>query len=260
MSSHSPFSNAVARNINKTFGQAIHQYNMISHNDKIAVAISGGFDSLTLLWFLKKRLPRIPIQYELLCIHVDPGFENGFATMLHQYVQSLDITIQIKYTDIGRIAHGEANRENPCFLCSKLRRKQIFDIAEKNACNKVALGHNKDDLIETLMINMFYAGEISCMKPMQPFFNGKLTLIRPLAYTDSDIIRKFARQFQLPQFINPCPSAMNSKRSDIRKMLTALYKNNQKIKGNLFRAMHNVRTDYLLPQKDTMNERCSKRA
>jgi len=260
MSSKSPFSNAVARQINKSIGQAIHQYNMISHNDKIAIAVSGGYDSLTLLWFLIKRLPRIPIQYKLVCIHVDPGFDGGYSKLLQQYVQSLDIEIQIEYTDIGPIAHGAENRENPCFLCSRLRRKHIFDIAEHFACNKVALGHNKDDLIETLMINMLYAGEISCMKPMQSFFNGKLSLIRPLAYTDSDMIRKFANNFQLPQFINPCPSAQNSRRSDVRNMLAALYQKNKKIRGNLFRAMHNVRADYLLPQKDIMNERRSKRA
>jgi tRNA 2-thiocytidine biosynthesis protein TtcA len=251
MPSHSPFSNAVSRQINKNIGQAIHKYKMISHNDKIAVAISGGYDSLTLLWFLMKRLPRIPIQYQLLCIHVDPGFENSFSKMLQQYIQSLNIDIRIDYTNIGHIAHSKENHENPCFLCSRLRRKHIFDIAEQFSCNKVALGHNKDDLIETLMINMFYAGEISCMQPMQTFFNDKLTLIRPLAYTDAAIIRKFAKNFQLPQFNNPCPSARNSKRSDIREMLTTFYKKNQKIKGNLFRAMHNVRTDYLLPQKES---------
>jgi len=249
MSSNAPFSNAVARQINKHFGQAIHHYKMISHNDKIAVALSGGYDSLTLLWFLMKRLPRIPIQYQLMCIHVDPGFENSCSEMLKNYVQSLDVSIQIEHTNIGHIAHSDGNRENPCFLCSRLRRKHIFDIAEASSCNKVALGHNKDDLIETLMINMFYAGEISCMQPKQPFFNGKLTVIRPLAYTDSEIIRRFARKFQLPQFNNPCPSAKSSRRSDIRDMLTALYKKNKKIKGNLFRSMHNVRSDYLLPQR-----------
>jgi len=260
MSSQSPFSNAVARQINRSIGQAIHQYKMISHNDKIAVAISGGYDSLTLLWFLVKRLPRIPIHYKLLCIYVDPGFDGGFSTLLQQYVQSMDLDIRIVYTDIGHIAHDIENRENPCFICSRLRRKHIFDIAEQFACNKVALGHNKDDLIETLMINMYYAGEISCMKPMQPIFNGKLTLIRPLAYTDSELIRQFVKKFQLPHFINSCPSARNSRRSDIREMLTAFYRKNEKIKGNLFRAMHNVRSDYLLSQKDSMHERCSKRA
>jgi tRNA 2-thiocytidine biosynthesis protein TtcA len=260
MSSHSPFSNAVARQINKNIGQAIHRYKMISHNDKIAVALSGGYDSLTLLWFLMNRLPRIPIQYELMCIHVDPGFDNSYASKLQEYVQSLDISIQIEYTNIGQTAHSAENRENPCFLCSRLRRKHIFDIAEAFSCNKVALGHNKDDLIETVMLNMFYAGEISCMQPRQPFFNGQLTLIRPLAYTDSEIIRRFAKKFQLPIFINPCPSARDSKRSDIRDMLTAFYNKNNKIKGNLFRSLHNVRLDYLLPQKDAMNERCTKRA
>jgi tRNA 2-thiocytidine biosynthesis protein TtcA len=246
MSSHLSFSNPVARQINKTIGQAIHHYKMISHNDKIAIAISGGYDSLTLLWFLVNRLARIPIHHELLCIHIDPGFENSFATKLQQYVQSFNTDIRIAYTNIGPNSHCVENRENPCFLCSRLRRKHIFDIAKQHACNKVALGHNKDDLIETLMINMFYAGEISCMKPMQSFFNGKLTLIRPLAYTDGDLIRRFAKLFQLPQFINPCPSAENSKRSDIRAMLTEFYNKNNKIKGNLFRAMHNVRSDYLL--------------
>jgi len=258
MSSHSPFSNAVARQINRNVGQAIHQFNMISHNDRIAVALSGGYDSLTLLWFLIKRLPRIPIQYELLCIHIDPGFDGSFSKLLQQYVQSLNIKIHIDHTTIGLISHSTENRENPCFLCSRLRRKYIFDIAEQFSCNKVAMGHNKDDLIETLMMNMFYSGEISCMKPMQPFFNDKLTLIRPLAYTDSNLIRRFAKKFQLPQFINPCPSALDSRRSDIREMLAKLYRKNKKIRGNLFRAMHNVRVDYLLPQKDAMNERCSK--
>ncbi|ETR72985.1 MAG: PP-loop domain-containing protein [Candidatus Magnetoglobus multicellularis str. Araruama] len=224
MSSRSPFANAQARRINHTIGQAIHQYDMIADGDRIAVAISGGYDSLTLLWFLLKRLPRIPVRYELLCIHIDPGFENGFASVLEQYIQSMNIDIKIDYTNIGIIAHGPDNRENPCFLCAKLRRKRIFEIAQTCSCNKVALGHNKDDLIETMMINMFYAGEISCMHPMQSFFNGKFTLIRPLAYTDSTDIRRFAKKIQLPEFINPCPSAKNSKRSDIRDMLNTFYK------------------------------------
>ncbi|KPA18492.1 potassium-transporting ATPase subunit A [Candidatus Magnetomorum sp. HK-1] len=247
MSSRSPFSNSIAKRINRNIGKAIHKYDMISNGDKIAVGVSGGCDSLTLLWFLIHRLPRIPIQYDLICIHIDPGFENGFAPLLEIYAQELGVSLCIDYTDFGIIAHGPENRENPCFLCARLRRKRIFEIAEQHGCNKVALGHNKDDLIETLFINMLYAGEISSMMPLQSLFQGKLTVIRPLAYTDSDIIRHFVKSFQLPEFINPCPSSVLSHRSEIRDMLSNLYRKNKKIKGNLFRAMHNVKPEYLLP-------------
>ncbi|MBF0450599.1 MAG: tRNA 2-thiocytidine(32) synthetase TtcA [Candidatus Magnetomorum sp.] len=247
MSSRSPFSSSVARKINRSIGKAIHQYHMISDGDKIAVGISGGCDSLTLLWFLIHRLPRIPVQYELVCIHIDPGFDNGFSPLLKKYAHELGISLHVEYTDYGILAHGPENRENPCFLCARLRRKRIFEIAEQHGCNKIAFGHNKDDLIETLMINMLYAGEISSMLPSQPFFQGKLTVIRPLAYTDSDLIRLFVQSFQLPVCINPCPSSKTSHRSEVRDMLTHLYQKNRKIKGNLFRAIHNVKTEYLLP-------------
>jgi len=258
MSSNSPFSNSIAKRINRSFGKAIHKYNMISNGDRIAVGVSGGCDSLTLLWFLIHRLPVIPIQYEILCIHIDPGFDDGFAPLLKEYAQDLGVTLCIDYTDFGIIAHGPENRENPCFLCARLRRKRIFEIAEQHGCNKIALGHNKDDLIETLFINMFYSGEISSMMPLQSLFQGKLTVIRPLAYTESDNIRRFVKSFKLPEFINPCPSSILSRRTEIRDMLSKMYRNNNKIKGNLFRAMHNVKPEYLLPSLGKKNERCSK--
>jgi tRNA 2-thiocytidine biosynthesis protein TtcA len=247
MPSHSYFSSSVAKKINRCVGKAIHNYHMISDGDRIAVGISGGYDSLTLLWFLIHRLAHIPIQYRLICIHIDPGFENSFAPLLQQLIQEWGFTLHIDYTNYGIIAHSSENRENPCFLCARLRRKRIFEIADQYGCNKIAFGHNKDDLIETLMINMFYAGEISCMMPFQPFFEGKLTVIRPLAYTDAGLIRRFVKSIQFPEFMNPCPSSRASHRSEIREMLNNLYKTNKKIKGNLFRAMHNVKPEYLLP-------------
>jgi len=250
MSARSPLKSSQAKRINRTIGKAVRTYNMISDGDKIAVGISGGCDSLTLLWFLKHRLNHLPINYELLCIHVDPGFKPDHSDQLKAYAQTLNIPIQVEHTQFGMIAHGSENRENPCFLCARLRRQRIFEIAEACSCNKVALGHNKDDLIETLMINMFYAGEISCMHPRQSLFQGKLTVIRPLAYTDADAIRRFAKINDLPTFMNPCPSASKSKRSDIRDMLTTFYQKNEKVKGNLFRALHNVKSDYLLTAID----------
>jgi len=144
------------------------------------------------------------------------------------------------------LGHSSDNRENPCFLCSRLRRKRLFEIAAELDCNKLALGHNKDDLIETLFMNICYAGEISTMLPVQTFFQQKFALIRPLAYADEDLIRRFARDQRFPDFINPCPTAATSKRREIKLMLKQLYLSNKKIKGNIFRSMSHVKLEYLL--------------
>jgi tRNA 2-thiocytidine biosynthesis protein TtcA len=127
-----------------------------------------------------------------------------------------------------------------------LRRKRLFEIADELGCNKLALGHNKDDIIETLFMNICYAGEISTMVPSQTFFQEKFTVIRPLAFADEQLIRKFAKDQKFPEFINTCPSASNSKRREIKFFLQQLYRANKKVKGNIFRAMSNVNMDYLL--------------
>jgi tRNA 2-thiocytidine biosynthesis protein TtcA len=119
-------------------------------------------------------------------------------------------------------------------------------VADELGCRKIALGHHKDDIIETLFLNMCYAGEISTMVPSQRFFDGLFTVIRPLAFVDEDTIRRFAAEEGFPAFVNPCPSSTKSKRSEIKALLQRLYRSNRKIKGNLFRAMHHVNTDYLL--------------
>ena len=111
---------------------------------------------------------------------------------------------------------------------------------------KFALGHNKDDLIETLFLNICYAGEISTMVPRQSFFQGRFHVIRPLAFTDAEAIRRFAAERRFPDFDNPCPTAKTSKRQEIRDLLGRLYRSNKKVKGNIFRAMSHVKPDYLL--------------
>jgi tRNA 2-thiocytidine biosynthesis protein TtcA len=219
---------------------------MLAHGDRVAVGLSGGKDSLTLLWFLQERLPRIPIAYEVIAVYIDPGFEGGFGPELQAYCADHHYALKVVHTDYGVLAHSEQNLENPCFLCARLRRKRLFEVASEAGCNKIALGHNKDDLIETLFLNMCYAGEISTMIPSQSFFGNKFRLIRPLGYTDADTIRRLATAQGFPEFVNPCPSARVSKRREIRDMLDRLYRSNRKIKGNLFRSMHHVKLEYLL--------------
>ena len=219
---------------------------MLHDGDRIVVGVSGGADSLTLMWMLAERLPRIPISFELFPVYVDPGFEGGFSESLKTYTADFGLPIRVEHTDYGLLGHSTVNRENPCFLCSRLRRKRLFEIADELGCNKLALGHNKDDIIETFFLNICYAGEISTMVPSQKFFQERFTVIRPLAYADENLIRAFAGEQRFPEFVNPCPSASHSKRREIKAVLNQLYRSNKKIKGNIFRAMSRVKLDYLL--------------
>lgn len=231
--------------LKKNIGKALHQYDMISDGDRILVGLSGGKDSFALMWMLDDRLKRVPINYDLFAVHIDLGFDGGFGISLEKYWRQIGFEIRVEYTNYGILAHSPANRENPCFLCSRLRRKRIFEIADELGCNKVAFGHNKDDIIETLFMNMCYAGEMSSMLPYQSFFQGKFALIRPLVFVDEDIIRRFAREQGYEEFINPCPSAVRSNRQKIKKVLNQLYIDNRKVKGNIFRAMRHVKMDCL---------------
>ena len=224
----------------------MHRYRMISDGDRIVLGISGGKDSLIMMWILNERRARIPIDYELFAVHIDPGFEGGYGESLKKYCNQIGLNLRVEQTDYGIQAHSSQNRENPCFLCSRLRRKRLFEIADEIGCNKLALGHHKDDIIETLFLNMCYAGEISTMVPAQTFFQSRFTVIRPLAFVDEGMIKRFAAEQRCPDFVNPCPTAQVSKRSEIKALLKQLYSSNKKIKGNLFRAMSRVNTEYLL--------------
>lgn len=241
-----PVKGNIYKALNRAVGKALHRYQMIGDEDRIVVGVSGGADSLTLMQVLLERQTRIPIQYELHAVYLDPGFEGSFAEPLEVYCKRRGFALRVEYTDHGVLGHSSENRENPCFLCSRLRRKRLFEIAAELGCNKLALGHNKDDIIETLFLNICYAGEISTMLPAQTFFQQGFTVIRPLAFVDEDLIRRFARNQCFPEFINPCPTAATSKRREIKMLLKQLYRSNKKVKGNIFRSMSHVKTEYLL--------------
>ena len=210
------------------------------------MGLSGGKDSLALLWLLNERLARAPVDYQVTAIYIDPGFGADTAETLAQYCQEAGHPLRIEKTDFGIRGHSPENRENPCFLCSRLRRKRLFEVASDLGCRKLALGHNKDDIIETLFLNICYSGEISTMVPSQSFFKGLFTLIRPLAFADEDLIKRFVKEQNLPVVNNPCPSASRSKRQEIKKMLQGLYQSNRKVKGNIFHSLSHVKSEYLL--------------
>jgi tRNA 2-thiocytidine biosynthesis protein TtcA len=239
----------VRKRVRHAVGKAIQDYGMISHEDRILVGVSGGADSLVLLSLLADLRERAPLDFELVPAYVDPGFEQGFAERLREHVARVTGPLLVEFTRHGVLAHSDENRENPCFLCSRLRRKHLFDLARTLGCNRIALGHNKDDLIETLFINMCFAGRIGTMKPCQFFFEDRVSIIRPLAYVEKSDILKLAGLLELPEFTNPCPSAGFTKRASVRGFLESLYRDNPNVKGNLFKAMGRVETEYLLKQR-----------
>ncbi len=243
----------IDQHVRHLFGKAVHCYRLIQNGDRIVVAVSGGKDSITLLYLLKERLKHVPINYEILAVYVNLGFSEEISDSLRIFFKDLGVKFKIIDTDHGIRAHEKSNRTHPCFLCSRLRKMTIFKYAWEHGFRKIATGHNQDDFIETFLMNICYSGQISSIVPKQDFFSGKITIIRPLILLPSHKIEKFVRYKGLPDLPNPCPSSKKSSRIHIRKLLEELYRKNDKIRGNIFRAMSHINLDYLPPPIDCEN-------
>jgi len=237
------------KEIRSLVGKAIHRYGLIQEGDRILVGVSGGKDSLSLLHLLHERSKRVLIHYELLPVYIDLGFDSGRAEILKNFFEAKGLPYHIEFTDIGIKANSDENRENPCFLCSWERRKSLFHLAHRFKCNKIALGHHKDDIIETLLLNIFYSAEISTMLPLQTLFKGKITLIRPLALLEERKIERFAREMEFPFGPEGCPSSGKTKRKVVKDLIETVSKRDHRVKGNIFRALSNIKLDYTLGKK-----------
>jgi len=229
--------------ISKRVGKAIMDYGMIQNGDKIAVAVSGGKDSLTLLRVLKDRQAFVPIKYELLAVHIDLGYPCQHPKILAEYFKSQGINYHIEKVDILK---GKTRKDITCFWCAWNRRKALFQAADRFGCSKVALGHHHDDIIETILLNLFFNGEISAMAPRQELFKGKIVLIRPLAYVEEKMIRRFAKEAGFPHEKCSCPNSDTSSRTKIEKIIKGLEKTCPDVKKNIFRSIKRIKKDYLL--------------
>jgi tRNA 2-thiocytidine biosynthesis protein TtcA len=230
----------VEKEIKRLTGKAIHRSRMIQEGDRILVAVSGGYDSMSMLWLLRDRLKRIPITYDLFAVHVELGFGNDTGKKMEHFFTTSGFDFAIINSTFGPRAHGKENRENPCFLCSRLRRKAIFEKAAELGCNKIAFGHHLDDVIETFFLNLSFAGSISTILPCQELFEGRLTIIRPLYLLDSSLIKRYGEKMGFPIIESGCPTSGMSKRAQIRELLSSLYRTNKKIKGNIASALQNT--------------------
>ncbi len=229
--------------ISKRVGKAIVDYQMLADGDKIAVAVSGGKDSLTLLRVLNDRRSFVPIKYELLAVHIDLGYPCQHPKILAEYFKKLGVKYHIEKVDILK---GKTRKDISCFWCSWNRRKALFKVADRFGCNKVALGHHKDDIVETVLLNLFFHGEISAMCPKQELFKGKIVIIRPLAYVDEDMIKKFAKEADFPHEKCSCPNSITSQRTKISQIISQMKKVCPEVKTNIFNSVKRIKQDYLL--------------
>lgn len=219
--------------------KAINDFNLIEDGDKIAVGLSGGKDSLTLLHLLKNYQKFSPEKFELVAITVNPGTGIDFSS-LNKLCKDINIPFYEVKTRIKEIVFDVKKEKNPCSLCANLRRGALNDMAEKLGCTKVALGHHKDDALETLMLSLCYEGRINCFSPKSYMKKIKLKLIRPMVYIEEHEIKNLVKNYNFPIIKNPCPADGYTKREDMKNLI---YKLNQDIPGfkkSLFSSLNNA--------------------
>jgi tRNA 2-thiocytidine biosynthesis protein TtcA len=219
-------------------GKAMHGWQMLSQGDHILAGLSGGKDSLSMLWLLAERRRRLPIDFRLSAVHVEMGYHTVDHQALAAFCQDLAVDFHLIPSDYGPRAHSPENRQkSPCFFCAFHRRREIFQAAARLGCGKIALAHQQDDILETFMLNLLYAGSLGTMLPVQPFFQGKLVLIRPLSLINSSQTSQFCRKKGLPLQPACCPSSAQGKRSESRQWLESLYAANRKIRSSFWHAI-----------------------
>lgn len=217
--------------------KAIEDYNMIEEGDKIAIGLSGGKDSIALTVALKSLQRFYPKKFELEVITVSLGFENLDFSSMKELCNKLGLNYTIEQTSIGQIVFDERKEKNPCSLCSKLRKGALNNAAKKLNCNKVALGHNKDDVIQTFLLSLFYEGRINTFSPISFLDKKQIYLIRPLIYARDKDIKSFVKKDNIKIVNNPCPANGNTKREDIKNLIYRLEKDYDDLDNKIFGAI-----------------------
>ncbi len=217
--------------------QAVDEYQMIQEGDKIAVGISGGKDSLTLLYALVNLQKFYPKHFELIAITVDLGYEGFHLSAIQKFCKELNIDYHIVPTKIGEMVTSDALEGSACALCARLRKGALNDAAKSLGCNKVAYGHHMDDVIETMMLALIYEGRFCSFWPVTFLDKSELTVIRPMIYVPESEVKGFENKMQLPITKNPCPIDGSTKREYIKNLIKQLNAENPGVKKRLFHAI-----------------------
>lgn len=219
--------------------KAITEYKMLEDGDSVAVGVSGGKDSVALLVALVRLRAFIGIDYRVVAITIDPGFNGVYGDygLIEALCEQLGVEYIIKRSEIGQVVFGVREESNPCSLCARMRRGALHDTAVAAGCNKLALGHHMDDAVETFVMNLFNEGRIGCFSPVTYLSRKNITMIRPMVFAEEQDVRSAVRREGLPIVKSVCPVDGHTEREWTKTFLRQMDKEHKGIKQRLYGAM-----------------------
>jgi tRNA(Ile)-lysidine synthase TilS/MesJ len=233
--------------LHRKFRKAVELYGLIEEGDKILVGLSGGKDSLALVEFLGEKMKVFKPRFSVVAVHVAMSnikYESDL-TYLKNYAESFGIELILRETSFDMATD---HRKSPCFLCSWNRRKTLFEVAKEHGCNKIALGHHKDDLVETLLMNLIFQGSMSTIPPLLQMEKMPIQMIRPLCLIEEKDITQYAELSGYQKQTKLCPLEKVSSRAEVKQLLSQLEALNPNVRDSIWSAMENIKSDYL-PRK-----------
>tara|TARA_B100001939_G_scaffold322226_1_gene312537 strand:- start:91643 stop:92440 length:798 start_codon:yes stop_codon:yes gene_type:complete len=236
--------------MNRQVGRAIQEYELIADGDRILVAMSGGKDSSFLLHILSEFQKKAPVSFELFPVHLDQGQPGHDSAPMKALVESMGYELHVEYQDTySTVLDLTPEGKTYCAVCSRLRRGILYRLARENGCNRIALGHHREDLLSTFLMNAFFNGKLGSMPPIYRIEEGDLHVIRPLAQVSEDDIRSYVElQGWTVLPCNLCGSQEGARRKQMETMLADMEKSSPQIKNSLLAALGNIHRDELLDQ------------
>ncbi len=231
--------------------RGVDDYHMIEEGDHIAVGISGGKDSLTLLCALAALRRFYPKTFSLTGVSLDMGYEGMDFSGVEALCKELDVPYVVKKTDIAEIIFDVRQEKNPCSLCAKMRRGGVNDLAVELGCNKVALGHHNEDVLETFFLSLFFEGRLNCFSPITYLSRRDIHVIRPMIYVPEGDIKGFAKRESLPIVHNPCPLDGKSKRQDMKDFIAEKTKTDKFFKTKIMHAIQTGIPTWMLTKEES---------
>jgi tRNA 2-thiocytidine biosynthesis protein TtcA len=239
---HDPAARAAVKSGLSSIRYLLRRHSLLEKHTNVLVGVSGGIDSLVLLFLLHKYKNMYQQMWRIKACHINTGFPDWEPAALKQTLATHDIELTVMETDIYKRIRKVDDR---CFSCSRQRRQQLMEIAERSNTMNIALAHHQEDVGETLLLNMLYAGRMSTLLPRQPIVHGRFFFIRPLYYLDKKTIVQIGRAFNLKGHGNPCPYYMDSRRELVRKLLSKIKKKNPDVYTNIFHSIFNIKQPYM---------------
>ena len=246
--------------LTKRFHKACADYGLIADGDHVLVGLSGGKDSLALVEFLGKRAQVYVPRFKVTAVHVRVKERDYHSDLsyLEDFCARVRVPFVVRDTEIGEEARGdeakgerrevkgkETKEKHPCFLCSWYRRKALFDVAQELGCNKIALGHHKDDLVETLLMNLIFQGSVATIPPLLQMEKMPIEMIRPLCLIEEKEIQEYAELSGYEKQVKLCPLEKVSNRAEVKRLLAQLEALNPNVRDSIWGAMENIKSDYL---------------